>query len=163
MTGKDRQPAGKSESAPQKQIASNRKAHHDYFLSDFIEAGVALTGTEVKSCRLGNVNLRDSFASVEEDGVYLVDAHISPYDKGNRWNHEPTRRRRLLLHKREIHKLATKVNEKGFTVVPTRMYFSKGRAKVELALAKGKHSYDKRESIRDRDVVREAERELRQK
>lgn len=141
-----------------KQIAENRKARHDYHIEETIEAGIALQGTEVKSLRLGRVNLRDSFARVQNGEVFLHGVHISPYEQGNRFNHDPLRVRKLLLHKREIQRLAAKVQEQGYTLVPTKLYFKNGKCKVELALAKGKKLYDKRDSI----AKREAERRARQ-
>lgn len=140
-------------------IADNRKARFNYELMERAEAGIVLTGTEVKSLREGKLNLGDSYCLIERNGeVFLVDAHISPYLPGNRFNVEPLRRRKLLLHKREIHKLNVKVKEKGLTLVPTRVYFKQGRVKVEIALARGKKVHDKRESIQARDVHREARR-----
>lgn len=141
-----------------KQIAENRKARHDYHIEETIEAGIALQGTEVKSLRLGRVNLRDSFARIQNGEVFLHGVHISPYEQGNRFNHDPLRVRKLLLHKREIRRLAAKVQEQGYTLVPTKLYFKNGKCKVELALAKGKKLYDKRDSI----AKREAERRARQ-
>jgi len=125
-------------------IANNRRARHDYHIEETMEAGIVLQGTEVKSLRLGRVNLRDSFARVEKGEVFLYDMHISPYEQGNRFNHDPLRVRKLLLHKREIKRLIGKTREEGYTLIPTRLYFSRGKAKVELALAKGKKLYDKR-------------------
>ena len=130
----------------------NRKARHDYHLLERYEAGIVLQGTEVKSLRAGNVTIRDSFARVEGNEIFLYDLHISPYDHGNRENHDPKRPRKLLLHKKEIKKLYNSALQAGFTIVPTRMYFSKGRAKVELALATGKREYDKREAIKERET-----------
>jgi len=144
-----------------KNIAENRKARHDYFIEETYEAGVALQGTEVKSCRLGRVNLRDSYAQVRNGELILCNAHISPYEQGNRFNHEPLRERKLLMHKGEILRLLGQIREKGFTLVPLRLYFKKGKIKVELALAKGKHTYDKRDDIAERDVKREIARALR--
>ncbi|MDI9441643.1 MAG: SsrA-binding protein SmpB [Firmicutes bacterium] len=139
-------------------IANNRRARHDYHIEETMEAGIVLQGTEVKSLRLGRVNLRDSFARVEKGEVFLYDMHISPYEQGNRFNHDPLRVRKLLLHKREIKRLIGKTREEGYTLIPTRLYFSRGKAKVELALAKGKKLYDKRES----KAKQEAERRARQ-
>ena len=140
-----------------KHIADNRGAH-DYHIEETIEAGIALQGTEVKSLRLGRVNLRDSYARVQNGEVFLHGVYISPYEQGNRFNHDPLRVRKLLLHKREIRRLAAKVKEEGFTLVPIKLYFKNGKCKVELALAKGKKLYDKRDSI----AKREAERRARQ-
>ncbi|HOJ72003.1 MAG TPA: SsrA-binding protein SmpB [Syntrophorhabdaceae bacterium] len=145
-----------------KVICTNRKAYHDYHIEETLEAGIALSGTEVKSLREGRANLKDSFAKIKNGEVFLVNAHISPYSYGNIFNHEPKRDRKLLLHKREINKLTGKVNERGYTLVPLSMYFNKqNRAKVELALVKGKTLYDKRESIKRKDEKRLAEREIR--
>lgn len=142
-------------------VATNRKAFHDYHVGETYEAGIALTGTEIKSVRQGMVSLRDSFARVENGEVFLYDMHVSPYDAGNRYNHEPRRTRKLLLHKSEIRKLATKTQEKGFTLIPLKVYLKGGRAKVELALAKGKRLYDKREDIKKRDVMRQVDRVIK--
>ena len=124
-------------------IAENRKARHDYHIHETYEAGLVLTGTEVKSLRAGKVNLKDSYAGVENAEIYLYNMHISPYEQGNRFNHEPLRKRKLLLHRYEINKLIGKVKEKGFTLVPLKLYFVRGRAKAEIALVSGKKLYDK--------------------
>lgn len=145
----------------EKLVVQNRRAHHDYFIIEKVEAGIELLGTEVKSLRAGQMTLKDSYAEVRDGQMYLVGSHISPYDKGNIYNHDPERSRRLLLHKREILKLAARVAEKGLTLVPLRVYFKEGRAKVELGLCKGKHTVDKRDAIRDREVLREADRAMR--
>lgn len=142
-------------------IADNRKARHDYHLEDTIEAGLVLTGTEVKSLRLGRVNLRDSYAEVRSGEAFLVNAHISPYEQGNRFNHEPRRTRKLLLHRQEIRRLAARVAERGYTLVPLRMYWQSGRAKVEIALARGKREFDKRDDLARRDSQRDIARALR--
>ena len=139
----------------QKNIAENRKAFHDYHIIESFEAGIVLVGTEVKAIREGSANLRDSFARIEDGEVWLYNAHIHPYSHRGYADHEPTRRRKLLLHRREIRKLIGKTVEKGMTLVPTRMYFHNGHVKVALALAKGKQAYDKRESIKRREVDRE--------
>src|SRR5216684_1325691 len=139
----------------QTSIAENRKAYHDYHLLETFEAGVALLGTEVKAIREGRINLRDSFARVENGEVYLYNVHISPYSHRGYADHEPLRRRKLLLHKDEIRKLVGKTVEKGMTLVPVRMYFKKGRVKVAVSLAKGKKEYDKRETIKKRETDRE--------
>lgn len=142
-----------------KTIVTNRQARHDYFIIETIEAGLALTGTEVKSLRAGKGNLKDGFAEIRGGEAFLVNCHISPYDYGNRYNHEETRPRKLLLHKEEIRRLLGKVKEKGLTLVPLRLYLNQqGRVKVELALAKGKKMYDKREDAAKRDAERWAER-----
>jgi SsrA-binding protein len=144
-------------------IAENRKARHDYFVEETLEAGIALVGTEVKACRAGRVNLRDAYAQVQNGELFLHNMHIGPYEQGNRFNHEPLRTRKLLAHKQEILRLFSKVREKGYTLVPLRLYFKKGRVKVEIALAKGKRHYDKRDDIAARDVQREVARALRGK
>jgi SsrA-binding protein len=148
-----------------KRVAENRKARHDYFIDDTFEAGIALVGTEVKSLREGRINLRDSYVEVRGSAhapeLFLVNAHVSPYDQGNIWNHDPLRVRKLLLHRNEIEKIATKVREKGYTVVPTKVYFKDGRAKVEIGLARGKKLYDKRHDLADRDAKRDMQRALR--
>lgn len=144
-----------------KALATNRKAYHDYFIVETYEAGLALTGTEIKSVRAGAVNLRDSFAQVRDGEVWLQNAHISPYEQGNRFNVDPYRTRRLLLHRKEINRLMGRAQEKGLTIVPLRLYLKKNRAKVELALVKGKKQYDKREAISQRDAKREMERALK--
>ena len=148
-----------------KRVAENRKARHDYFLDDTFEAGIALAGTEVKSLREGRISLRDSYVEVRGSAsapeLYLVGAHISPYDQGNIWNHDPLRARKLLLHRAEIDRVAAKVRERGYTVVPTKVYFKDGRAKVEIGLARGKKLYDKRHDLAKRDAQRDVERALR--
>ena len=139
----------------QTNIAENRKAFHDFHLLESFEAGLVLLGTEVKAIREGRVNLRDSFARVEDGEVFLYNVHISPYSHRGYADHEPLRRRKLLLHKREIRKLIGKTVEKGMTLVPTRMYFKNGHVKIAIALAKGKQAHDKRETIKKRDADRE--------
>jgi SsrA-binding protein len=148
----------------EKVVASNRKAFHDYFIEERYEAGIMLQGTEVKSLREGRVNLQDSYASVRGTEVFLHQCHISPYSHGNIMNHDPTRVRKLLLHKQEIHKLLGKTQQKGLTLIPLRIYFSKrGHAKVELGLAKGKKLYDRRESIKSREAGREVQRAIKER
>lgn len=142
--------------ANEKAAATNREAYFNYHILETYECGVALTGTEVKSIREGRCNLKDSYCQVRSGEAFLLNAHISPYSHGNRENHEPTRTRKLLLHKAEIEKLASKAQEKGLTLVPTRMYFKNGRIKLEIGVAKGKKLYDKRETVRRRDADREA-------
>lgn len=142
-------------------IALNRKARHDYFIYDTFEAGIVLRGTEVKSLREGKVNLRDSFAQVRNGEVYLVGCHINPYLQGNIFNHDPLRDRKLLLHGKEIEKLIGKTAERGYTLVPLSLYFKRGKAKVEIGLAKGKKLYDKREAIKKRDVERELDQKFK--
>ena len=144
-----------------KQIASNRKAFHDYFIEDKYEAGIELAGTEVKSIRLGAVNLRDSFCAVKDGEMFLHGMHISPYEKGNIFNKDPRRTRRLLLHRREIRKLQARVQQDGYSLIPLSLYFSGPRVKVELALARGKKLYDKREAAARRDAKREMDRASR--
>jgi len=139
----------------QSSIAENRKAFHDYHLLETFEAGLVLLGTEVKAIREGRVNLRDSFARVEDGEVFLYNVHISPYSHRGYADHEPLRRRKLLLHRNEIRKLIGKTVEKGMTLVPVRMYFKNGKVKVSVSLAKGKKDYDKRETIKKRDTDRE--------
>lgn len=145
----------------EKNITVNRKARHEYSILQTYEAGIVLTGTEVKSLREGKANLVDSYASLEKGEVWLRSAHISEYRLGNINNHDPVRTRKLLLNKSEIRKLIGKVKEKGLTLVPLRLYFKKGKVKVELALAKGKKVYDKREAIAKRDFQREQERRFK--
>jgi SsrA-binding protein len=139
----------------QKSIAENRKAFHDYHILETFEAGVALLGTEVKAIREGNVNLRDSYASVEDGEVWILNVHINPYSHRGYADHEPTRRRKLLLRRQEIRKLIGRTVEKGMTLVPTRMYFKNGHVKVAIGLAKGKQAHDKRETVKKRDAERE--------
>jgi len=145
-----------------KTIATNRKAYHDYHIEEKFEAGIVLSGTEVKSLREGKANLKDSFARIKDGELFLTNAHISPYSCGNIYNHEPKQDRKLLMHKREITKLYSKVRERGYTLVPLSLYFNeKNRVKVEFGLAKGKTSFDKREDIKRRDEKRINERESR--
>lgn len=139
----------------------NRKARHDYFIHETYEAGIELKGTEVKSLRAGKANLRDSYAEVFGGEIFIEHFHISPYEQGNLFNHEPLRRRRLLLHKREILKLFGKTREKGFTLIPLKVYFKGGRAKLELALASGKHNYDKRAALHEKSAKRDIERAMK--
>ena len=141
-----------------KPVASNRKAQHDYFIEDTYEAGVALTGTEIKSVRAARVNLRDGYVQIRHGSAWLLNVHIAPYDFGNRENHEPRRERRLLLHKQEIRRLQAKVSERGWTIVPLRMYLKDGHAKIEIALVRGKRLYDKRDALAERDMDREMQR-----
>ena len=146
-----------------KVIGENRKARHDYHIEETVEAGIALVGTEVKSLRMGRLSLRDSYAQVKNGEVFLYNAHISPYDPADKFNHDPLRPRRLLLHKREIHRILEKAEEKGYTLVPLKMYFKRGLAKVELAVARGKREYDKRQDIAERDARRDIARALKNK
>lgn len=145
-----------------KPIAENRKARHDYFIEEEFEAGMVLMGTEVKSLRQGRANLKDSYARIKKGEVYVHQLHISPYPFAYYDNHEPLRVRKLLLHKYEIKKLYGKINERGYALIPLRLYFREGKAKLLLALAKGKRKYDKRESIRRRDEQRDLERQRKE-
>lgn len=148
----------------EKNIADNRKARHDYFVEETFEAGIALQGSEVKSCRMGRVNLRDGYAQVDGGELFLNNVHISPYEQANRFNHEPLRKRKLLMHGVEIRKLHAAVKEKGYTLVPLRLYFNQqGRVKVLLGLARGKKEYDKRDDVAARDTKREIARAMRGK
>lgn len=144
-----------------KPVATNRKAFHLYYIEDRLETGMVLAGTEVKSLRAGKANLSDSYAMVEEGELWLYNLHISPYEAGNRANPDPIRKRKLLAHKREIQKLLAKASQKGWTLVPLRIYFSDGRAKLELGLGVGKKLFDRRETIKERDLRREEDRERR--
>ncbi|NOY99887.1 MAG: SsrA-binding protein SmpB [Chloroflexi bacterium] len=144
-----------------KVVATNRKAKFEYFLLEHYEAGIALKGTEIKSVRAGQISLAEAYVRVDERRAWLMDAHIAPYDPASRFNHEPTRPRQLLLHKREIRKLWDAIRQKGMTIVPTRVYLKEGRAKVEIALARGKKMYDKRHAIAKRDMERELNRQVR--
>lgn len=144
-----------------KPVASNRKAYHDYTIEETLEAGLVLTGTEIKSIRLGRVNLREAYARVDKGEGWLVNAHIAQYPGGNRYNHEPTRSRKLLLRRKELDWLVGKTREKGYTLVPLRLYIRRGYAKIELGLGRGKRAYDKREAIARRDAQRDIERALK--
>ncbi len=144
-------------------IATNRKAYHEYFIEETYEAGISLLGTEVKSLRASKVNLKDSYAIIKNNEVFLLNCHISPYSHGNIQNHDPLRTRKLLLHRKEIDKLWGKICQKGFTLIPLKIYFKKGKAKIELGLAKGKRQYDKREAIKKREAKREIQRHMRRK
>ncbi len=146
-----------------KVISNNKRATFDYELLERFEAGLALTGTEIKSVRANQVSLQRSYVQSRGDELWLMEANISPYVHGNRDNHEPTRPRKLLLHRREINRILTNLTQKGLTVVPIRLYLKDGRAKVEVALARGKHKYDKREDVARRDAERQVERALREK
>ena len=146
----------------EKLVASNKKARHDYHIEDTLEAGLVLTGTEVKSLRAGRASLVDGYASIDRGEAWLEGVHIPEYTEGTWTNHSPRRKRKLLLHRREIDKLAGQVSRGGYTLVPLRLYFSDGKAKVELALAKGKREYDKRQALREKQDSREAERAMRQ-
>ena len=145
-----------------KTIASNKKAFHDFFIEETYECGIELVGTEVKSLRAGKVNLRDSYAMIKNGEAFLCGVHISPYEQGNRFNHDPMRDRRLLLHKREIMRLLGYIQQKGLTLVPTELYFVNGRVKVSLAVAKGKKLFDKRDAIAAKETAREIDRRLKE-
>jgi SsrA-binding protein len=145
----------------QKNIAVNRRARREYFIDESFEAGMVLLGSEVKSLRDGRANLADSYARVDKGQLFLVNTHISPYPAANMFNHEPTRPRKLLLHKREISRLMGKVKERGLTLIPLKLYFKDGRAKVELGLARGKKLYDKRATVKEKMVRREMERSMK--
>ncbi len=141
-----------------KTVATNRKARHDYHIEDTYEAGLVLTGTEIKSIRASRVNLRDSYATLKEGELWLMNAHIAPYNQGSYANHEPRRPRKLLMHRREINRIAGRIQEKGFTLVPLRLYLKNNLAKVELGLARGKKQYDKRATLREKETRREIDR-----
>ena len=145
----------------QKIIAENRKARHDYFILESLEAGLALKGTEVKSMRAGHANLKDSYIFIQNNEAFIEGMHISPYEQGNIFNVDPLRKRKLLLHKKEILKLRAKTQEKGLGIVPLKLYFKNGRVKVEIAVVRGKKLYDKRDDIRKRDLKREHERDYK--
>ena len=144
-----------------KVIAQNKKARHDYFLLDTYEAGIELKGTEIKSIRLGNVNLKDSFVKIKDNEIFVENMHISLYEQGNIFNHEAKRTRKLLLHRKEILKLTNKLKEGGLTIVPTQLYFSGCKAKLEIALAKGKKLYDKRNDLKEKAAKRDIEKSLK--
>ena len=144
-------------------IADNRKARHDFLIHESYETGIVLTGTEVKSLRAGKANLKDGYAKIENSEIMLHNVHISPYDAGNRFNHEPLRTRKLLMHRSEINKLIGKTKEKGYTLVPLKLYFAHGMAKLQLGLATGKKNYDKRQDMAERDAKREVDRAFRER
>jgi SsrA-binding protein len=145
----------------ERDVAVNRRAYHDYFVDEKYEAGVVLTGTEVKSLRGGRCNLRDGFVRIDGNEAWLENVHISPYAQGNLMNHDPLRPRKLLLHRKQIATLIGKVRQKGYTLIPLRVYFSRNHAKIEVGLARGKREYDKREAIAERDAKREIARAMR--
>ena len=145
-----------------KLISQNKKAYHDYFIEETYECGISLAGTEVKSIRLGQINLKDSFASIDKGEVWVTGMHISPYEKGNIFNKDPLRERKLLMHKNEILRLLGKVKEDGYSLVPTKVYLKGSKVKVELALAKGKKLYDKRASIADKEAKRRIDRKIKE-
>ncbi len=142
-------------------VSTNKKAYHDYFIEDTHEAGISLLGTEVKSLRQGRVNLKDSYAIIKNGEIFLLNCHISPYTHGNIQNHDPLRTRKLLLHRKEIDRLWGKLSQKGYTLVPLKLYFKKGKAKVAIGLVKGKRQYEKRETIKEREARREIDRYLK--
>ena len=146
-----------------KLVANNKKAYHDYFIEEKYECGIALHGTEVKSLRMGKCSIKEAFIRIENGEVFVYGMHISPYEKGNIFNKDPLRVKKLLLHKQEINKLVGKIKEKGYTLVPLQVYFSNGKAKVEIGLARGKKLYDKREDIAKKDQKREVQREFKVK
>ena len=146
-----------------KMVANNKKAYHDYFIEEKYEAGLVLHGTEVKSLRMGKCSIKEAFIRIEKEEVYIYGMHISPYEKGNIFNKDPLRVKKLLLHKQQIRKLIGNSAEKGYTIVPLQVYFRDGRAKIEIGLAKGKKLYDKRESIAKKDQRRELEREFKER
>lgn len=141
----------------------NRKAKHDYFIEEEIEAGIVLTGTEIKSIRNGKANIKDSYAIIKNGEAFILNMHISKYDEGNIFNHEETRTRKLLLNKKEIYKLRDSIEKAGYTLVPLKVYFKGNYAKVLIGLAKGKHNYDKRESLKEKDMQREIEKNLKRR
>jgi SsrA-binding protein len=144
-------------------VSENRKAFHDYFIDDRVEAGIILTGTEIKSIRNGKVNLKDSYARIKDGEVWVYQMHISTYEQGNRFNHDPLRPRKLLLHRSEINKLVGKIQLQGLTLLPIKMYLKNGMAKVELAVGQGKKNYDKRQVLAEREGKRDIERALRER
>ena len=144
-----------------KLVANNKKAYHDYFVDEKIEAGLVLHGTEVKSLRMGKCSIKESFIRIENGEMFVYGMHISPYEKGNIFNKDPLRTKKLLLHKSEINKLTGKIKEKGFTIVPLQVYFKDGKAKMEIGLCRGKKLYDKRQDIAKKDMKREAEKEFK--
>ncbi len=146
-----------------KTVATNRKARHEYHFHDTYEAGLVLQGSEIKSIRSGRVSLQEGYVLFEEGEAWLVNVHIAPYDPASRQGHEPRRRRKLLLHRKEINRLSAQVQEKGYTVIPTRLYLKDGRAKVEIALARGKKLHDKRQTIAERESKRQVERALKER
>lgn len=144
-------------------ISTNRRANHNYFLSDFLEAGIALKGTEIKSLRHNNVSIKEAYVFLKNNEAYIINMNIPIYEKGTIFNHEPKRDRKLLLHKSEIYRLQSKIKEKGYTIIPTKVYLKKGKAKVEIALAKGKKLYDKRETIKKNESKREIDKLMKEK
>ena len=149
------------ESDSRKLVANNKKAYFDYFIEDKYEAGIVLAGTEVKSLRMGKCSIKEAYIKIDKGELYIYNMHVSPYEQGNIFNKDPLRVRKLLLHRGEINKLGGKITEKGYAIVPLSVYFSKGRAKMEIGLAKGKKLYDKRDSIAKKDVAREAAKDFK--
>ena len=141
-------------------ISNNKKAYHDYFILDTYEAGIELKGTEIKSVRLGNVNLKDAFVRIKDNEAFVENMHISPYSHGNRFNHEPRRNRKLLLHKKEIYKIRDKVQKEGYSLVPLKLYLKNGKAKILLGVAKGKKTYDKRQALKEKDIKRDLQKTI---
>ncbi|WP_026582023.1 SsrA-binding protein SmpB [Bacillus sp. J33] len=146
-----------------KMVAQNKKAYHDYAIEETYEAGIVLQGTEIKSIRAGKVNLKDSYARIQNNEIYLFGMHVSPYEQGNRYNHDPLRTRKLLLHRKEINKLIGDSKEVGYSIVPLKMYLKNGYAKVLIGLARGKKKYDKREDLKKKEAKREVERAFRER
>ena len=144
-----------------KQLAQNKKAYHDFFIEETFEAGIVLQGTEIKSIRKGKANLKDSFAKIERGEIYLYNMHVSPYEQGNRYNHDPLRTRKLLLHRKEINKLIGETKEVGYTIVPLKLYLKNGYCKVLIGLGKGKKQYDKRDDLKKKEAKRDIERAFR--
>ena len=144
-----------------KQLAQNKKAYHDFFIEETFEAGIVLQGTEIKSIRKGKANLKDAFAKIERGEVYLYNMHVSPYEQGNRYNHDPLRTRKLLLHRKEINKLIGETKEVGYTIVPLKLYLKNGYCKVLIGLGKGKKQYDKRDDLKKKEAKRDIERAFR--
>ena len=147
----------------EKTVCENRKARHDYFIHETYEAGIELFGTEVKSLRAGKANIKDAYGAVKKGELFIEGMHISPYEQGNIFNRDPLRPKKLLMHKSEILKLFGKTREKGFTLVPLRVYFKRGKAKMEIALASGKHTFDKRRALADKAMKRDVEREMKER
>lgn len=146
-----------------KVVAQNKKANHDYFIEETYEAGMVLQGTEIKAIRAGRINLKDSYARIQNGEIYLLNAHVSPYEQGNRYNHDPLRQRKLLLHKKEIDKLLGETKEAGFALVPLKVYLKNGYAKILIGLGKGKKNYDKREDLKKKEAKRDIERAFRER
>ncbi len=156
-------PAKKKEPSDIQTVARNKKAYHDYFVLESYEAGIELFGTEVKSCRQGKINLKDAWCSIDDGQLYVNGMHISPYEQGNIFNRDPDRKRRLLMHKKEIDKLFGTLKTQGYTLIPLSAYFRKGKLKIQVGLCKGKKNYDKREAIARKDAERETRRALRER